>query len=172
MIRVSQYFGILYTLLVIGQVILCNYNPFGPYVTLTLLPAMIMCIPTGIGTIMTMFIAFISGLSVDWLADGILGLNAAAALPLALLRNTILKAFLGEDLVNRHAPFSFRKNGITQITVVLATFTTIFLTFYIILDGAGTLETWFCFVKGILSLICNLILGAIVVNILSPDERK
>ena len=44
--KVSQHFGIFYTLLVIGQAVLCNYSVLGPYITLSMLPAMVLCIPT------------------------------------------------------------------------------------------------------------------------------
>ena len=49
--KVNQHFGILYTLLVIAQVILCNYAQLGPYVMLSMLPAMVFCIPVSIRTI-------------------------------------------------------------------------------------------------------------------------
>ena len=43
--KVSQHFGTLYTLLVIGQIVLCNYSQLGPYIMLSMLPAMVLCIP-------------------------------------------------------------------------------------------------------------------------------
>ena len=70
--KVSQHFGILYTLLVVGQIIMCNYSQLGPYVMLSMLPAMVLCIPPGINTIVCMLIAFASGLATDWLSEGLL----------------------------------------------------------------------------------------------------
>ena len=96
MIRESQHFGIMYALLVIGQAVLCNYAALGPYITLSMLPAMVLCIPTSLSTISCMLIAFASGLAVDWMSEGIIGLNAAAIVPVALLRNWIIKIFMGE----------------------------------------------------------------------------
>ena len=93
--KISQNFGILYTLMVIGQVILCNYTQLGPYILLSMLPAMVLCIPTSVSTISCMLIAFASGLSVDWLSEGLLGLNTAAILPVALARKSIIKVFMG-----------------------------------------------------------------------------
>ena len=52
--KVSQHFGTLFTLLVIGQVVLTNYSQLGPYVMLSMLPAMILCIPPGISTVVGM----------------------------------------------------------------------------------------------------------------------
>lgn len=170
--KVSQHFGTLYTLLVIGQIVLCNYSQLGPYVMLSMLPAMVLCIPPGISTIAGMFIAFFSGLSVDWLSEGILGLNAAAIVPVALMRKGIIKLFLGEDIITRGDRFSYRKNGFAKISAAHSVCLIIFLALYIMLDGAGTRPAWFCFTKGGVSFACNFVLAIIVTNILAPDDRK
>lgn len=168
----SQHFGILYSLLLIGQIILCNYAALGPYVMLTMLPAMIMCLPTTLRTSTCMLIAFASGLCVDWLSEGILGLNAAAAVPVALLKNGIIKIFLGEDLITRGDKFSFRKNGLTKIIVAMFTAVVIYLGIYVILDGAGTRPASFTLLRLGISTVCCLALSILVSNILSPDDRK
>jgi hypothetical protein len=170
--KISQHFGTLYTLLVIGQIILCNYSDFGPYVMLTMLPTMVLCIPTSTSTIASMMIAFCSGLAVDWLSEGLIGLNAAAAVPVALLRNGAIKIFLGEDLITRGDRFSIKKNGLFKIAVVMFTALVVYLGIYIFLDGAGTRPTWFNFTRLGVSTICCLALSMIVINILSPDDRK
>jgi len=170
--KVNQHFGTLYFLLVIGQVILCNYAQLGPYIILSMLPAMIFCIPTAVSTISCMFIAFASGLAVDWLSEGIIGLNAAAALPAAFLRRGMIRIFLGEDLITRGDRFSFKKNGVGKISVALILNTAIFLTVYIFLDGAGTRPVWFNMTRLGVSLALNFLLGLIVTGILTPDDRK
>ena len=170
--KVGQHFGTLYFLLVIGQIVLCNYSDFGPYIMLSMLPAMVLCIPPSISTIAGMFIAFFSGLSVDWLSEGLLGINAAAIVPVALMRKSIIKIFLGEDLISRGDQFSYRKNGFAKVSAAHFVCLIIFLGIYILLDGAGTRPAWFCFTKGGTSLACNFILTIIVTNILAPDDRK
>lgn len=170
--KITQNFGILYTLMVIGQIVLCNYSQFGPYIMLTMLPAMILCIPTHVSTITCMLIAFASGLSVDWLSEGLLGLNTAAILPVALARKTVIKLFMGEDLISRGDNFSYRKNGFAKISTAHTVCLIVFLSIYIILDGAGTRPVSFCLTKGIISFVCNFFLAILVTNILSPDDRK
>ena len=170
--KISQNFGILYTLMVIGQIVLCNYTQFGPYIMLTMLPAMVLCIPTGISTITCMLIAFASGLSVDWLSEGLLGLNTAAILPVALARKSIIKVFMVEYLISIGDSFSYRKNGPVKISAANSVCLLIFLSIYIILDGAGTRPTWFCITKGCVSFVFNFLLAIVVTNILSPDDRK
>jgi rod shape-determining protein MreD len=109
--KTSQNFGLLYFLLIICQVIMSNFTNLGPYVMLSMLPAMILCIPTSISTAVCMIVAFASGLAVDWLSEGLLGLNAAAAVLVAILRKGLIRFFLGEDIITRNDSFSIRKNG-------------------------------------------------------------
>ena len=170
--KTNQNFGLLYFLLTICQVVLCNYSNLGPYIMLTLLPAMVLCIPTQVSTIACMLIAFASGLATDWLSEGLLGLNAAALVPVALMRKSIIKIFLGEDLIVRGDRFSYKKNGFVKVSIAHMVCIAVFLGIYIILDGAGTLPALFCLTKAGVSLLCNFVLSIIVTNILSPDDRK
>jgi len=170
--KTSQNFGLLYVLLIICQVVMCNYTDLGPYIMLTMLPAMVLCIPTGISTAVCMVIAFASGLIVDWLSEGLLGLNAAALTAVALVRKGLIRIFMGEDIINRNDSFSIRKNGIGKVSLALLTSTTVFLALHIFLDGAGTRPLWFCMARFGVSLLCNWLLGIIVINILTPDDRK
>lgn len=170
--KTGQNFGILYILLVICQVLICNYFQFTPFITLTILPAMILCMPLSIGTIGCMLLAFASGLATDWLSEGIIGLNASALIPVALLRKPFIRIFFGEDLIVRQDNFSFRKNGPAKVTAALLSSTGVFLLIYIILDGAGERTTWFNLIRMGLSLLCSSLISLIVVNTLAPDDRK
>lgn len=170
--RTNQNFGILYILMLICQIVICNFSPVGPYIVLTTLPAMVLCIPLTVSIAGCMVIAFISGLAVDWLAEGLIGLNAASLLPVALARNGIIRLFFGEDLINRSDSFSFNKYGTAKISAALLTSLTIFLAFYIILDGAGTRPALVNLSYFGASLVCNWILSLLVTKILTPDDRK
>ena len=166
------YFGISFFLLAIVQMILCNYFQFTPLVTLSILPAMILCIPLSINTPICMLIAFGTGMSVDFLAEGLIGLNTAAILPIAFGRKTLLSIFLGEDLVARGDRFSFRKNGIEKISAALAISYAVFFIFYIALDGAGVRPFWFNVIRFIFSMMLSMVLGMITVSSLTYEERK
>lgn len=170
--KTGQNFGILYCLLVICQVLLCNYFQFTPYITLTILPAMILCIPLTISTIGCLIITFVTALATDWLAEGIIGLNAVALLPVAILRKPVIGLFIGEDLITRQDSFSFRKNGAAKVNAAILTSLTLFMILYIIFDGAGTRPLWFNLARGAASLACSWIMSIIAVNTLTPDDRK
>lgn len=168
----TQNFGLLFFLMVLGQMILCNFAGFSPYITLTMLPAMIICVPLTVSTPLCLLLAFATGLSVDWLSEGLIGLNAASLIPVALMRKPLIRFFLGEDLITRSDSFSFRKNGIGKISLVLIVSLLIFLGIYVFLDGAGTRPAWFNLTRIGLSLLCNYVLALIVTNILTVDDRK
>lgn len=168
----GQNFGLLYFLLVLAQIILCNFTNLGPYVMLTLLPAMIICVPLTVSTPLCMLLAFMTGLSVDWLSEGLAGINASCLVPVALMRKPLIRFFLGEDLITRSDGFSIRKNGAGKISMLLSLSIVIFLGLYIILDGAGTRPMWFNLTRFGISFVCNYILALIVTNILTVDDRK
>ena len=77
----TQNFGLLFFLMVLGQMVLCNFADFSPYIMLTMLPAMIICVPLTVSTPLCMLLAFATGLSVDWLSEGLIGINATALVP-------------------------------------------------------------------------------------------
>ena len=168
----TQSFGLLFILMVLGQMILCNFAGFSPYVMLSMLPAMIICVPLTVSTPLCMLIAFVTGLSVDWLSEGLIGLNASSLIPVALMRKPLIRFFLGEDLIVRSDSFSIRKNGLGKISLVLGVSLMIFLGIYIFLDGAGTRPVWFNMARFWVSFACNMVIALIVTNILTVDDRK
>ena len=145
---------------------------FSSLFQLSILPAMVLCIPLSISTPICMLIAFGTGLTVDFLAEGLIGLNTAAILPVAFGRKTLMSIFLGEDLVARGDRFSFRKNGIEKISAALAISYAVFFIFYIALDGAGIRPFWFNVIRFLFSMLLSMILGMITVSSLTYEERK
>lgn len=170
--KINRNFRTSYFLLVVLQIILCNYSNLGPYVMLSMLPAMVLCIPLSVGTPLCLLIAFASGLSVDWLSEGLIGLNTSALLPAAVLRKPFIRMFIGEDLIVRNDNFSLRKNGFSKVFFAVLASTALFLGMYIFLDGAGTRPFWFLASRFGASLAANMVLGLIVVNVLTGEEKK
>lgn len=170
--KMSQNFSFTFIFLLICQMFLSNYNCLGPYIMLTMLPTMILCLPTSVGTFTSMIIAFGCGFATDLFAEGLLGLNVAALLPVAFCRKGLIRIFLGEDLIVRKDNFSIRKNGIAKVSFAQIIACAIFLATYIFLDGAGTRPFWFCASKFLVSLGCCWVLGLCVINILTVDDRK
>ena len=123
----TQNFGLLFFLMVLGQMVLCNFADFSPYIMLTMLPAMIICVPLTVSTPLCMLLAFATGLSVDWLSEGLIGINATALVPVALMRKPLIRFFVGEDIIPRSDSFSFRKNGVGKISFIILISTILFI---------------------------------------------
>ena len=168
----NPIFGIAYILLVMVQMVICNYFQFSPFFVISILPAMVLCIPLTVSTHICMLIAFATGLTVDWLAEGLIGINASALVPVAYARKTLIRVFLGEDLLSRKETFSFRKNGVGKILTALAVSYVLFFAIYIFLDGAGTRTFLFNFLRFTLSLLLSLIPGLIVTGSITKEDRR
>ena len=130
-------FWVAYFLLLVAQILLSNYFLFTPYITLSILPVMVLCISTRIAPYVCMLIAFGSGLMVDWLSEGVLGLNAFALVPVALLRNPVIHLVYGEGLFTRKEDFTVKGHGVRQGGLALLMVQAVFLVIYIWADGAG-----------------------------------
>ena len=57
--KVVQNFNIMYILLVIAQLLICNYLHLSALVTVSILPVMTLCLPLSVKTIPALFIAFL-----------------------------------------------------------------------------------------------------------------
>ncbi len=165
-------FWIAYVLLLVAQLLLSNYFHITPYIFLTLLPVMVLCIPIRVGTAGAMLIACASGLAVDFLSDGIIGLNALALIPVAYARNGIIGLIFGRELFARKEDFSVGRSGFAKVSVAMFLAILIFLVIYIWADGAGTRPLWFNGVRLAASLVASFLVSLLTLSVLAPDSRK
>lgn len=167
----NGFAGIFLFLLVL-QILICNYFHVTPYVMLSILPVMVLCIPARISTPVTMIIAFAAGLTVDMLSEGVAGINTLALVPVAFLRLNIVSLVFGEDLLARKEDFSVRKNGIGKVSLALILVQALFLLIYIWADGAGTRPFWFNAARFGASLSAGYVVSLLLIDVLAPDTRK
>ena len=168
--KTNRNIGLTYILMVIVQMFICNYFHFSMYVTLSMLPAMVLCIPLSVNTSLAMVIAFATGLATDVFSDAVLGLNAMSLVPVALARKYIIRTFIGEETVEREESFSFRKNGLGKVSASSALCELIFFAIYIIMDGAGTRPVWFNISRLCASMAASYILSLIAIHMLSSED--
>ncbi|MBQ1750806.1 MAG: hypothetical protein II130_07440 [Bacteroidales bacterium] len=168
----KSYTTLVYLLLVVVQILLCNYFHVTPYITLSILPIMILCLPLKISTVAAMIIAFVTGLSVDFLAEGLIGINALALVPVAYVRKSLIGFVFGEDLISRGEDFSIRKNGLGEVSMAILLVQSLFLIIYIAADGAGTRPFWFNAARFGASLAAGYLVALLLVDTLVPDSRK
>lgn len=170
--KTAKNFGILFILLTVIQILISNFCNFSEYLIISIMPVCIFCLPLSVGTIPAMFIAFASGLSIDWLTEGVIGLNAMSLVPVALSRKALIRTLLGENHIVRQEDITIRKNGLAKISLCIVFSLAVFLGIYIIADGAGTRPLGFNIIKFIVSLALGFVLSLIVANTLMAQEKK
>lgn len=165
-------FTLTYILLTVAQMLLSNYFHFTPYMMVTILPAMVLCIPTKIGTIKAMLIAFVTGLAVDFLAEGTLGINAMSLVPVALLREPVISMFFGSEPFEQKENVTVRKYGFGRVSMAIIVMTMLFLLIYILADCAGTRPFWFIISRLGLSTAGSYLVSLCIINLLTYEDRR
>ena len=163
---------LIYALLAVLQMVLCNYFTFTPYIVLSILPVMVLTVPIRVKTVWVMALAFITGFAVDLLAEGIIGLNVLALVPVAFARNGILSLVFGEELFSRNEDFSIHRSGLGKVIFAIVLAQALFLLIYIWADGAGVRSAWFNIGRFFCSLLTGSFVSLFVINSLAPDHRK
>jgi len=161
----------MYLILLLAQMVICNYFHLTYYVTLSLLPALILFLPTRIGTVGAMLIAAATGLLVDSLAEGLPGLNMFALVPVAFARRSILSLVCGSELYANGENLSMKKHGTGTVITVLLIGEALFLLLYIWADSAGTTPFWFNLLRFLFSLVAGVLLCLMAGDLLSDNSR-
>ena len=151
-----------YILLFVAHTALWNYGNFSQYLLLVYLPAMILCLPIERGPVHTMVVAFVTGLLMDFLVTGQLGLTSLALVPVALLRRPVIRLVFGAELFARGEELSVHRQGWQKFVLCILLLTAVFLLVFLWADSAGTRPLWFNAVKFGVSLIAGTALGLFV----------
>lgn len=166
----QQGFAIRFVIMLIVQVCICNFFRLSQYITLTILPVIILLLPIRRSTTFALFLAFLSGLLVDFLADGMLGLNVLALVPVAFVKNGILRLVFGEEIFARKEDVSIQKQGTWKMSIAIIMAQALFLAIYIWADGAGTRPEWFNLTRFAASLASGYVLS-LLVSVIMAGQR-
>jgi rod shape-determining protein MreD len=158
--------------MVVVQILICNYFHLSAYIMLSILPVIILCLPTKIGTVPAMLIAFATGLAVDALSEGMLGINTLSLVPVAFIRKSMINLIFGNELFERKDNISIRKFGYGKVSFAILVVQSVFLLIYIYADGAGTRPLLFNAIRFFLSLLSGYLLSLLIVDIIASDDRK
>lgn len=161
-----------YVLLLIAQLIISNYFRFTPFAMLSILPVMILCVPVRVNRFVLLLLAFASGLLIDWLSEGLLGLNALALVPVAYARNSVLRVVFGNELIARKEDFTVNSNGLASVTMAIVMVQALFLIIYIWVDSAGTRIFLFNFGRFMASLVVGVLVSLLTLNVLATETRR
>ena len=142
------------------------------YLMFTILPVMVLCISIRIGTLGTMLIAFVTGLTVDLLSEGLLGLNALSLVPVAFCRNGIIRLVFGNEVFARGEDFSAQRNGLGKVILATLIAYALFLAVYVWVDSAGMRPLSFNAIRFAVSLVAGLLASLLCLGLLAPDPRR
>lgn len=169
--KTNQNSSIIFIMLAVAQMVICNYFRISPYLYVTILPAMILCLPVKINTVTGMLIAFATGIAVDALAEGIIGLNTLSLVPVAFIRFPLLGTVFGYETIEKEKPFNSRPSGFWRTMLAITVAYGLFLALYIMADSAGVRPLWFNALRFAVSLVADSLLALLVVHIFNPNDR-
>jgi rod shape-determining protein MreD len=147
-----------YVIILALQIVLSGYVNIGPYIYLCCLPLLVIYLPLDQETGVSMIVAFACGLIVDFLCDGIMGLNAAAAVALAAVRKPLYAACFSKDNLERAVIPTIQEAGVLRhINFILVSLAVYFIV-YICLDSVGMESLTTTLLRFVLSCAANLVL--------------
>ena len=168
----KQNYIMMFLLIVGVQLLICNYLHISTFLTLSILPCAILLMPTRYSPVVAMLLAFVSGLAVDTLAEGVAGLNALALVPVAGARRWICGFIFGKELTSTGEDVSMMKYGMGKMAVAIFIAQFIFLMIYIWADGSEARPFMFNALRFSVSLVAGTLTSLIIANLLDPNERK
>lgn len=154
------------------QLVLAKYCQIGQFVYISILPAMILCMPTSRPSWWVTVAAFLSGLLVDGLADGVPGLNAAAILPVAVSQKAIIRMLIDQEAVKREYDLSFRENGYLRVSLGISACTLLFMIIYVTADCIHSESFILILLKILCSSIVSFIFGMAVFSVLTTSGKS
>ena len=161
---------ILFVLIFILQVLICNYVDLGAYLYICLIPLLIINIPLKLDIRLTMLIGFALGLLLDLFANGVLGLNAAAGTMLAAFKGVLFQKTVNkEHRYNIEVP-SMRNIGVFNYIAYLTMCTAIYLVTFTLLECVSLRPFLFILIRILISLASNVALMAIISNSIMDRE--
>ena len=168
--RNGRYF-IVFAVLTLAQALISNYFLFSQYVLISLLPLLIMSLPSRYGTPVALALAFVVGFVVDFVGTGALGLTSCTLLPLALLRLPLLRLVSGEEILTDRddSPIAHQTTAEQALTLVLAC--VLFFGLYVWVDSAGTRPLWFNALRTLFSTMVSALLCLLLGNFLFSQNR-
>jgi len=153
---------VFFVLIFFFQLAISDYLNLGPFIYICLIPLLILNIPKQISPKTVMLVSFGIGLLFDMMSDGVLGLNAAAAVLTAALRPILYKTIVNEDRQDKTVVPTVKIVGSVIFFRYLSSLMAVYLFAYIIADTAGTRSFWFIAAKIIVSVVVNVALSYLI----------
>lgn len=152
----SKYTDIFYFFLVfLLQLVITDYVQLGPYVFPCLVPFLILCIPFSRRTELLLVAAFGIGIMLDLLSDGVLGLNAAAAVAAAATRRFFYRNLVNRDRQDQTEVPTPAGIGTAKYLKYAAAVTAVYLAVYILFDCVSFRPAGFILIRFVASTVID-----------------
>ena len=162
-------FAIIFAILTVVQIVLCNYLNLSRFVVLSILPVLVLMLPIRWGNIPMMFAGFALGFVVDFFSTGMLGLTSVALVPAALSRNGLVMLLFGDELGTREGDLGASRFGIPKFVLATLMMCALYFAVYVWVDAAGTLGFWAMALRFALSVLVSTPVCILVARILRPE---
>jgi len=153
---------IFFVLAFLLQLAICDYLNLGPFIYVCLIPLLIIILPRQIHPNFVMLIAFGLGILLDIFSDGVLGMNAAAAILTAALKTPLYKMIVNGDRQDKTIFPSIHIVGFSVYLKYLAILIAIYLVTYVSIDCMGIRSLVFVLAKIAVSIVVNVALSLII----------
>ena len=161
-----------YLILLTVQILFCNYLHLSQYVMVSVLPAMILFSDVRLSRVAVLCLAFALAFAVDFLSDGVLGLNVLALVPVAFMRDGVVRLVFGDEHFARGEGISIVRQGLWKVATAILMVQALFLLIYIWADGAGTRPLWFSALRFAASLLAGGVLSLPVAKVLTAEKSS
>lgn len=158
-------------IMIICQMLLGEYVNIWPLLYIAIFPQFMILLPPTMNRSAYLLVAFIFGLGIDILCDGVMGLNAGALVAMAYIRPLVLKLIIPKASFDTYenAPLVPRTLELPKLALLYAIMFTVFFTVYIFLDGAASFTFGYTVLKLLVCIAANCII-ALLCNIALLDK--
>ena len=161
-------FWIVFAVLAVIQIVLCNFLYLSRYAVLSILPVLILMLPLRYGNVAMMLIAFALGFAVDFFSTGSIGLTSAALVPVGLARGAVVVLLFGDELGPREGELTLNWFGVPKFALATLILCSLYFIVFVWIDASGTLGFWPCMLRFALSTLISTPVCLGVAKILRP----
>lgn len=155
----SPHTVVLIAIVIAFQLIINNFINPGPYLFICLVPFAISLVPRGLNINVTMLICFALGLAVDIFSRGVIGVNAAAATVLSILREPIYRFSINRNRQDNAPDPGIRQCGLSKYLLYITPATLAYMSIYCAAESLGVREILFFLIQFTFSSILSVILS-------------
>ena len=151
--------AVMITLVIIFQLMINNFINPGPYIFISLVPFAVSLIPRNTPINLTIFLCFVIGLTVDIFSRGVIGVNAAAATAISVLRAPIYRITINRDRQDLTPIPEIRQCGFTKYLSYISIVCLAYMFIYCSLESMGVRSVLFFIPQFLISSAASIILS-------------